>query len=229
MTTSLLFISGAGLPAWVWDQVRDRLAPTSAVAPRPGTDQATVTDYAQAALEAAPAEDFILVVHSAGGIVASEVARLAPDRVAGLLAVSAVVPGPDDSFVSCLPFPKRLILPLVLRLAGTRPPESAIRKSLADGLDESTTARLIADLDPEPRSFFTTCTTSGLAATSMPTGYVVTTDDRELPTGLQRRYADRLTPSFRTRIPCGHLPMLAAPDALAAAITQFTCATSSTQ
>ena len=220
MRPTLLLISGAGLPAWIWDPVRERLEEPSTVAPRPR--DGSVTDYARAALEAVPEHDVTLVAHSAGGVVASEIARLAPARVAGILAIAAVIPAPRGSFVSSSPFPNRLILPLVLRVAGTRPPAKAIRSGLGTGLDDATVERLIADFEPEPRGYFTGRTDSGALCTRQHRGYVVTTEDRELPPAAQRRYAERLSPSFRAEVPGGHLAMLSHPDAVAAAIEEFT-------
>ena len=67
----LLILSGAGLPASAWDEVRSRLDAESRVVPSPGPS-GTLGSYAEAALAAA--EDwprFHLVAHSLGGAVAS--------------------------------------------------------------------------------------------------------------------------------------------------------------
>ena len=220
--TSLMFISGAGLPAWVWDRTRERLGLGSTVAPRPTTAAGDVTDHAHAALAAAPSGPLAVVAHSAGGVVASEVLRLAPHRVQAYLAVSAVVPAAGRSFVSSLPFPGRLVLPLVLRLAGTRPPEKALRESLAAGVDPALTQRLIEDFVPESRAYFTSRVgpTSAVGAC----GYLVTIDDRELPRSVQEGYARRLGCGVTGELPGGHLPMLHSPDALADRIAAFLAA-----
>ena len=44
---SILFLSGAGLPAWIWDDVRDRLGAsyTAQVAPRPEGGAAGLRDF----------------------------------------------------------------------------------------------------------------------------------------------------------------------------------------
>lgn len=220
MRAPLLLISGAGFPAWIWQDVRDALPMPAVVAPRPAAG--TVTDYARAALEAAPQGKFTIVAHSAGGVVASELVRLAPGRVAGLIAIAAVIPAAGASFVSSLPFPNRLILPVIMRLAGTRPPESAVRKTLAAGLDEATVRRLLADLAPEPLSYFTSRTSSNTALATLPkTQYILTIDDPEIAPRLQRRYAARLNRPRIVEMPGGHLPMLAQAATLASAIADF--------
>lgn len=220
MTTPLLLISGAGFPAWIWHDVRNALPMPAVVAPRPAAG--TVVDYARAALEAAPQGKFTIVAHSAGGVVASELVRLAAGRVAGLVAIAAVIPAAGASFASSLPFPNRLILPVIMRLAGTRPPESAVRKTLAAGLDEATVQRLLADLAPEPLSYFTSRVSSNSALAALPkTQYILTINDPEIVPGLQRRYAARLNGPRIVEIPGGHLPMLSDAAALASAIADF--------
>lgn len=85
------------------------------------------SDYPQAPLEAAPSGLLTLVAHSSGGLVATELAAMATHRMAGVLAIAAIIPLPGRSFTSSLPFPQRLVLPVVLRLIGTKPPETDIR------------------------------------------------------------------------------------------------------
>lgn len=223
MTTSpgpLLFLSGAGLPCWIWDGVRHELdAQQTQVAPRPHGDSPSLRAYAEAAIASVAAERFTIVAHSAGGIVGAEVCRLVPQRVDGFVAVSAVIPKPGGSFTSAMPLPNRWILGIVMRLAGTRPPESAIRGTLAHGLDEQTVDRIIADFTPEPLSYYR----DRVGPVSWPgrRAYLGTTRDRELPSALQRQFAGRLGVTCDGVLPTGHLPMLEDPRALARAIAEF--------
>lgn len=218
---SLLLLSGAGLPSWIWDQTRDHLgeAMTTVVAPRPTSETARLHDYAEAAIAAMPSEQVVLVGHSAGGVVASEIARLAPERVAGFLAVSAIVPPAGGSFVSAMPVPNRWALSAAMRFAGTKPPESAIRKNLASGLDGEIVDRLIRDFTPEPQAYYRDHLSQG--TWSAPRGYVTSTADRELPPALQKRFAATLDADWRHELTTGHLPMLEDPAGLADAITAF--------
>lgn len=218
---SILLLGGAGLPAWIWDDVRLRLgdAYDVRVAPRPGNGDPALRAYAAAALDAAPAGPFTIVAHSAGGVVGAELARLAPERVEGFLAVSAILPPPGGSFVTAMPIPNRWILSAAMRLAGTRPPESAIRRTLAHGLDGRIVDRLIADFVPESQRYYRD--RIGAQPWAGRRGYATTAGDRELPPALQRRFADRLDAPWRRELATGHLPMLEDPAALAAAIAAF--------
>ena len=215
----ILFLSGAGLPAWIWEEVRHRLGDhETQVAPRPGRT-AGLCDYAEAALDSMSAERFTVVAHSAGGVVGAEVVRLAPQRVSGFLAVSAIVPRLGGSFLTAMPVPNRWLLGAAMRVFGTRPPDAALRETLAHGLDEPTTGRLIADFTPEPQAYYRDRT--GPHQWGVRRGYVLTTADRELPPALQRRFAARLGDPWRHAVPTGHLPMLEDPAALAASVASF--------
>lgn len=218
---AILLVSGAGLPEWIWDGVRDRLGAVheTRVAPRSDGETAGIRVYAEAALGSVSAERVTIVAHSAGGVVAAEAAQLAPERVGGLLAVSAIVPVSGGSFLTAMPAPSRWVLGAAMRLAGTRPPDSAIRGALANGLDEQLVARIVADFRPEPQRFYRDRV--GSLPWDGSRGYVTTARDRELPPALQERFAARLGGAWRRELATGHLPMLEDSARLAEAITAF--------
>ena len=219
---SILFLSGAGLPAWIWDETRQILDERHAVrvAAQPArVAKASLRDYAEAAIDSAPAGRFAVIAHSAGGVVGAEIARLAPERVSGFLAVTAVIPKPGGSFISAMPAPNRWVLDVAMRFAGTRPPDSAIRRRLAHGLHDQVTDRIIADFTPESPGLYRDKTTH--RSWSGWRGYVLTTRDRELPIALQQRCAQRLGPAWQDDLDTGHRPMIENPQALAGSITRF--------
>lgn len=216
---TILFLGGAGLSPRIWDGVREKLGVSTVVAPRPSHDASSLRDHAEAAIAVADGRRFTIVAHSIGGVVASEILRLAPEKVDGLLAVSAVVPRAGESFVSAMPAPNRWILPVALRLGGTRPPESAIRRGLGHGLEETEVDRIVAEFTPEPQRLYLDKTRGH--SWSGRTGYVTTTQDRELPASMQRRFAERLGSEWSGDLATGHLPMLQDPARTAAAIRRF--------
>ena len=217
-STPVLFVSGAGLPPWIWDGVRAELTdhPTY-VAPRPAGKDASLADHAAAALDEVPAERFVVVAHSAGGMVAAKLLELQPERVAGLLGVASWVPAPGASFVGSLPFPNRLVLSLMMRVLGTRPPEKALRAQ-AVGLSVSVADDLVRDFVPESQRYYRDPT--GVVARPRRVGYVCTTED-QMPAKLQRAFADRLGVERPTELGTGHLPMLEDPGALRGVIESF--------
>ena len=224
-TTSLLFLGGAGLPGWIWDDVRAELPPGtgSAVAGYPRDPAASLADYAEQVAREAPWPTFTVVAHSIGGVVAAELLGRRPERVAGFLGVAAVVPAPGRSFLGSLPFPMGLVLGAVLRVAGTRPPEKSIRTGLAGGLPAETADRIVADFSPESPRLYRDAT--GPRVLPGRRGYVHTSADRELSPAVQEASAARLDATWTARLPTGHLPMLEAPAALGEAIRGFLTST----
>ncbi|WP_327148351.1 alpha/beta fold hydrolase [Nocardia sp. NBC_01329] len=218
-TTPILFLSGAGLPAWIWEDVRAALPVESAVAVYPKQGDATLHDYADTALAQAPDGPFTIVAHSVGGVVASEITAIAPERVAGLLGIAASVPAAGTSFLGALPVPHRFVVGLIMRLTGTRPPEKMIRSGLCAGLGAADIARIVSDFEPESQRLYR----DSVSPRTLParSGYVTTTADREFSIASQRKYAAELNPKFRREVPTGHLPMLQDSVSLTQIIEEF--------
>ncbi len=209
----VLFLSGAGLPAWIWDEVRGKLPTDSRVADRPAGADASLAAYADAALATADGWDrFVVVSHSVGGVVASELVARAPERVAGVMAVAASVPHEGRSFLDALPFPQRHLVGLVMRVAGTRPPAKQIRDGLAQGVAAEVADRIVADFRPESQRLYR----DPVSPRTFPEAriFVLTQQDREFSEALQRRYAATLGGTV-TELRTGHLPMLEQPAQLA--------------
>lgn len=216
---TVVLVSGAGLPGWIWDGLRAELGDNNTVVAEraPGGD-ASIADHAEAALAGTNEERVLVVAHSVGGVIAQEMLRRAPERVSGVLGLSAAFPRAGQSFAGAMPFPQRVVLPVLLRLAGTRPPESAIRSGAAAGLPAEVTDRIVADFATESRALFTGRVQEGGGGVF---GYVSTTADRELPVALQRRFAGTVGARWLRDLATGHLPMIEDPAAVARAVRDF--------
>ncbi len=215
----MVLLSGAGLPSWIWDDVRARLdAPSSVAAYAKG--RATLREVVEGVVAQLPAEPCRLVAHSIGGTVAAGVVALAPDRVAALTALCAIVPEPGRSFASSLPAPQRYVMSAMVRLLGTRPPASVLRAQLAGGLPDDVVDRVVTGFEPESRRLYLDrLPAQPRAHWPADAVYLVTTEDHEFPVALQERYAAVLAASTAT-VPAGHLPMLSHPDAVAEAVAR---------
>jgi pimeloyl-ACP methyl ester carboxylesterase len=213
MTTPLLFLSGAGLPAWIWDDVRSVVDCPSTVAQY--AKEGSLADCADGVLAAAPDR----FAHSLGGVVGSQLVAQAPERVEGFLGIAALIPQADQSFLGALPFRTKLMMSLVMRLAGTRPPASALRSGLAGDLSQELADRIVEDFSPESQSLYR----DPVPARSFPSarGYLHTANDPGMPLPLQEKFATTLGASWTQTLPTGHLPMLTDPKAVGAALTAF--------
>lgn len=217
-----LLVGGAGLPAWAWDDVRAALPDgrESAVATRPEPDGPRSLDaYAAAALAASPWRHVVVVAHSIGGVVATRMVERAPDRVLGVIGISASFPAAGRSFFGALPFPQRHVVSAATRLLGTRPPAGMLRKGLARGLDGTVADRLVADFAPESQELYR----DPVGRVTYPPlrGYLRTGDDPDFPLDLQDRSAATLGAERVETLPTGHVPMLADPAGTAAALERL--------
>ncbi|TDO33862.1 pimeloyl-ACP methyl ester carboxylesterase [Kribbella sp. VKM Ac-2527] len=216
MNTPLLFLSGAGLPAWIWDDVRTVVDRPSTVAEY--AKDGSLADCATGVLAAAP-ERFVVVAHSLGGVVGSQLVAQAPERVEGFFGIAALIPQAGQSFLGALPFRTKLMMSLVMRLAGTRPPASALRSGLAGDLSQELADRIVEDFSPESQSLYR----DPVPARTFPAsrGYLHTANDPGMPLALQEKFATTLGATWTQTLPTGHLPMLADPKAVGAALTAF--------
>lgn len=211
----VLFLSGAGLPAWIWDGVVAAL-PTGTrtqVARYPKVADTSLTACADAVAAQVGWAEFAVVAHSLGGVVAAELLARHPTRVRAVLGVSAVIPEPGQSFVRVMPMPMRLVLGVVLRVVGTRPPAGAIREGLASGLPADLADRLVAEFLPEPKRLYLDPTSNRPRARQA--AYLLTGNDHVVPVELQRRGATALGVAEVDTAPTGHLPMLERPELVA--------------
>ena len=221
MTTGLVLLPGAGLGGWIWRDVRPLLeSPSLAIDyERAGG----VSAYAHSVLKQIEAWEeprhVVLVCHSLGGVVGLKAASLLGDRLTGIVGVGAIVPAAGGSFMSATPAPQRFILGLLMRLMGTRPPNSAIRKGYGSDLSDTVTDEVLRRFVPETRAVYFEPT--GADAPNVAASYIELTGDSQLPLSLQAKMADNLGASARAQINSAHLPMLSQPATLAAILNDF--------
>lgn len=137
----------------------------------------------------------------------------------GFVAISSVVPKSGQSFVSALPFPQKLLLPLMLTLFGTKPPDKSTATALCNDLPPTITAKIVNEFTPEAKSLYTTKITYDLPPTSRL--YITLTNDKSMPTVLQDTMVKNLQATQTETLHSGHLPMLSRPDELTAVLKKF--------
>lgn len=226
--TTFALIHGAGVGGgWFWHLVEAELRALghSTVAPTlwSGDDNATMSDYADAVVDAVVSavdsvDELIVVGHSYGGFAAPLVAERLP--TVGLIYVTAMVPqpgeSPDDWWTNTgHAEASRIQAAKDGGLTGSSDPYVGyfhdVPKELADE---------VSTHEPPPPSNTSYYEPSPLDAhPSVPTRYILTTEDRLFPAAFQREFVrDRLgiTPE---EIAAGHCPALSRPKELAAMLS----------
>lgn len=222
----IVFIHGAGLGSYIWEDVKQKVNYPSLAVDFPNRKQGDKANlsldfnaYSNFIIEQINKWDvkkFILIAHSIGGCVGLKVAEQFENRLVGFMGVGAAIPINGNSFISCLPFPQKIILPLLIKISGTKPPKKAIEEGLCNDLSGDQKERVVNDFTPESKGLYTDRCNVGIPKTK--TFYIKLSNDNEFPLSMQDRMAKNLNARKVETIASGHLPMLSQPENLAKTI-----------
>lgn len=224
-----VFVHGAGLGSQIWSSVVKGLDHPALLLEFPLRESSadsgsslTLEDYVvhmKKQVNEWSTPRFVIVAHSLGGVLALRLASEFADRVAGFVAIGAAIPKNGGSFVSVLPFPKRMIMSAIMRRWGTKPPESVIRAGLCNDLSEDQTTEIVKGFIPEAVRVYTDRVNAGVPL--VPKLYVKLTEDKEFHPSLQNKMIANLSPQSVQHLQAGHLPMISSPDHLRQLLRSF--------
>lgn len=231
----LVLVHGGGHGAWCWQPTQSCLRNNAVLAvdlpPRtvrgaglssftePGPWQQeletiTVAQWAAAVLGEADRtgfDRFVLAGHSLGGVTITEVARIAPDRVAHLIFVSAVVPPEGGSVLDAT-------APGVIERASSTI-EEAFREMFCSDLDDEQTRYVLDHVSTEALQPVTSPVTRRGLPRDIPVTYVRLGRDQALPPPVQQACIDRLREEVDrvdvVELDTGHDVMISQPAMLA--------------
>jgi pimeloyl-ACP methyl ester carboxylesterase len=227
--TGIVFIHGAGLNSSIWNDLKKELPFPSLVIDFPNRKAGdkinydlTFDDYVSSVVEKVKnwkSDQFIIVAHSIGACVGLKAAELFTDELKGFIAISSVIPKNGQSFVSALPFPQKILMPLILKVFGTKPPQKVIESELCNDLNPSQTEIITREFTPESRALYTSKIFFSLPDVSRL--YIKLTNDKSIPDTLQDSMAVNFDANKVITIDSGHLPMLSASLRLAGIINKY--------
>ncbi|RRJ62776.1 alpha/beta hydrolase [Paenibacillus oralis] len=227
--TGLVFVSGAGLDSQIWSRVVEGMEHPCLLVEYPlrnspveSRRRLSLEDYVthmKKQVDEWGVRKFVIVAHSLGGVLALKLASELSDRLAGFIAVGAVIPKNGGSFLSVMPFPQKIIMSAILRTIGTKPPESAIRAGLCSDLSPDQAAKIARGFTPEAVRVYTD--RIHVSVPDVPKLYVKLTQDKELGLSLQDQMISNLSPQSVRSLETGHLPMMKDPDGLRAILEDF--------
>ncbi|OGS70057.1 MAG: hypothetical protein A3F91_12785 [Flavobacteria bacterium RIFCSPLOWO2_12_FULL_35_11] len=225
----IVFIHGAGLNGSIWDDLIKEINISSLVIDFPNKkidgkaiDKLTFDDYVSAAtnqIKNWKKDHFIIVAHSIGACVGLKVANHFKNELKGFVALGSVIPINGNSFVSSLPFPQKLIMPIILRLFGTKPPQKSIERELCNDLTAEQTLKIVNEFTPESKALYITKINFNLPNTNRL--YIKLKNDKSTPSILQDKMAKNLNANKIVAIDSGHLPMMSKARQLAEILSDF--------
>lgn len=170
-------------------------------------------------------DHIILVGHSSGGVVLSAIAKDLKNRLRAMVFVAALVLRTGESQMSDIPQQQQNAY---RQLAASRPDYSipigydAARRRYFNDLSEIDAQTYFKKLTPEPFGVMeSTVKNNGLWTVSIPTAYVICTQDQALSPDICHTYAQRLSNPMVFEIQAGHDVMLSQPQLLVDVLERF--------
>lgn len=237
MATYIL-VSGAWAAGWCWERITPLLeaAGHTAIAPDllgMGADKTPLAEVSLAAWADQIAElirsvghKVILVGHSRGGVVISEVAERVPDRISTLVYVAAFLAPSGQSLVTTAALAPQPPMEDILTFAedGT----STVKADAAGAIfynqtDAEWVERATSRLSPEPMTVvFTPVQLSNENFGVVKRAYIECSNDKVIPLQLQRMMQSVLPCRPVFTIDTDHSPFYSAPETLAAHLLSLT-------
>lgn len=227
--TGFVFVNGAGLEGHVWRKVVEEFEHPYLLAEFPQREDSfhsrsglSLEDYVthlKRQVEDWGMPKIVIVAHSLGGVLSLRLASLMTDRVVGFVAVGAAIPKSGGSFLSVLPVPQRILMSVILRTLGTRPPESSIRSGLCNDLSLDQATEIATGFVPEAIRAYTDRT--NVSIPDVPKLYVKLTKDKQFSPSLQAKMISNLAPQSTRSLDTGHLPMISNPEGLRSILEDF--------
>ena len=225
----LVFMYGAGLGAWIWNDLSHSIDIPCLFLDYPGrehdsksTKGLTIHDYSDfvsTKINNWHCDKIIIIAHSIGGVIALDTLNKISPKLTGFIAISASIPNNGESFLSSFPLIGKIIMKSLYRILGTRPPEAVIKKGLCNDLSVEQADEVFRRFTPESLSIYENKIIYNLP--DIPKLYIKLTNDAAYGIQLQEKSIERFKPGIIKELNTGHLPMISKPNDLAMIINDF--------
>jgi pimeloyl-ACP methyl ester carboxylesterase len=220
--TPIVLVHGGMNSSLAWVPVLPYLEAQALAIDLPGrgknpADLATVTldDAVATVLKEADAvgfDRFVLVGHSLGGVTITETAYRHPERIASLVYVGALIPGPGQTAAGLMDVPPLEAMPVLAA--------DTAKALFSTGLTDEQWDEHYAELVPDAPALMNS-TVSGYPLAT-PATYLSMTDDQPVPPALARQMVTNLPQvDFRTIDEGGHTLMITRPQLLAGILNEI--------
>jgi pimeloyl-ACP methyl ester carboxylesterase len=234
-----VLVHGAFSGAWAWEPV---IGPLEALGhtvetidlPGSGADETPVGEvslalYAERVVEvlASRPEPAVLVGLSMGGVVITQAASDAPERVRSLVFVAAFMPGDGQSLLDLTGYPEGAdnMIKANMVVEGDPPvawlPDDAARVGIFGSCTDEQAARAIPRRRPQAARPFGEPVRIDAPIDAIPRSYVLTRYDRSMTPALQRRMIAEHPCERVIEIDADHAPYLSATEELVAALHEL--------
>ena len=227
--SGIVLIHGAGLGNYIWSETNQYFNNPFLLIQYPNREvgdksnrRILFEDYLNSAIKQIDdweVNQFTIIAHSIGGCIGLKLNEYFKERVNGFIGISAILPKKGMSFTDCFPFPQKLILPVILKLFGTKPPEKLIKDELCNDLEPFQSEEIIKRFSPESIKLYTT----KLKYNSTPENslFVKLTNDKSITESMQNEMIKNLKCKEIVELDSGHLPMMSKPKELAEIINNY--------
>jgi|SRR5882672_7557031 len=223
--TVFILIHGAGFGSWIWEKITPLLSAPVIVVDMPARTEKvnthTFDEYTQIVTDAINSvhdKKVILVGHSIGMEFALAAANKTSDKIAGIVAVSGLVPESGKSYYSLLPSPQRFVIMFIALFNGNglKPPATIITSSYSNDLDKKESAELLERYAYESPKIFSAPVVWDKIPQDIPRYYIKFTNDKSgFSSSQQEEMAKKLQAKKVFSLDTGHLGMISKPKEFA--------------
>lgn len=227
--TGIVLIHGAGLGNYIWRETNQYFNNPILAIEYPSREvgdkingKLSFDDYLNSAIKQIDnweVDQFAIIAHSIGGCLGLMLNDHFKERVNGFIGISAIIPKNGKSFANCFPMPQKIILPVVLKLFGTKPPAKSIENELCNDLEISKTNEIVKRFSPESMKLYTTkINYKSSPKTSL---FIKLLNDKSITQDMQNKMIENLNCEEVVELNSGHLPMISKPKELTEIINNF--------